>query len=95
MAKFELPIYGADDEIVKHYETDHIRWSVFLKAVKLQEELKDEDATNKLNAINQFMKIIFPNLTDDELENADGFDIANTFKQILAMMNGFSSSKNE
>lgn len=96
MAKYELTIYGESDEVLKKYETDHIRWGVLLQAVKLQEEIKDKDNVTQFAAINNFVKSIFVGLTDEELEKADGMDVVNTFKQLISsvgQING-GSSKN-
>ena len=82
--KFELSIYGKDDECLKKYETDHVRWGVFLKAIKLQEEIKGKDTDAQFKGISEFIKSIFVGLTDEELEKADGFDIINTFNQLLS-----------
>lgn len=94
MAKFELNIYGKDDEILKKYGTDHVRWGVFLNAVKLQERIKDQSAAEQFAAVNEFIKSIFTGLTDKELEQADGMDVMNTFKQLLSAAGGIESSKN-
>lgn len=84
MAKFELSIYGENDEVLKKYETDHVRWGVLLQAVKLQEEIKDKGADEQFAAINKFIKSIFVGLTDEELEKADGMDVVNTFQQLIS-----------
>ena len=84
MAKFELSIYGENDEVLKKYETDHVRWGVLLQAVKLQEEIKDKGADEQFAAINSFIKSIFIGLTDEELEKADGLDVVNTFQQLIS-----------
>lgn len=84
MGKFELSIYGENDEVLKKYETDHVRWGVLLNAVKLQEEIKDETADKQFKAINEFIKSIFVGLTDEELEKADGMDVMNSFTQLLS-----------
>ena len=89
-----MNIYGEDDEIVKTYETDHVRWGVFLQAIKLQEEIKEKSAADQFSAINKFIKSIFVGLTDKELEQADGMDVMNTFKQLLSSANGIDGSKN-
>ncbi len=94
MAKFELNIYGQDDEIIKTYETEHVRWGVFLNAIKLQETLKDKSASEQFKAINDFIKSIFSGLTDKELEQADSRDVMNTFRQLISSANGVESSKN-
>ena len=84
MAKFELSIYGENDEKIKTYETDVVRWSVFLRSAKLQEEIKNKAVDEQFTAINQFIKTIFVGLTDEELELADGSDVINTFNQLLS-----------
>lgn len=94
MAKYELSIYGANDEVVNKHETNHVRWGVFLNAIKLQEKIKDESEAEKFKAINEFIKSIFVGLTDEELAQADGADVMNTFKQLLSEANGIDSSKN-
>ena len=94
MAKYELTIYGENDEQVKKYEKDHVRWGVFLKAVKLQEQIKNKSAAEQFVLINQFIKSIFVGLTDEELEQADGSDVINTFRQLLSSVNGINSPKN-
>ena len=84
MAQFELNIYGTDDEVVKHFETDRVRWGVFVQALELEETLKSANAQGVFSAINEFVKKIFPDLTDADLESADVDDVMNTFKQLLA-----------
>lgn len=95
MAQFELNIYGNNDEIVKTYATDKVRWGVFMQALELADGLKDKDAAEQFKLINSFVKRIFPDLTDDDLECADADDILNTFKQLLRKANAIGgSSKN-
>lgn len=94
--KFELSIYGENDEVIKKYETNHVRWGVLLKAVDLQEKLKDKSPVEQFVAINEFVKSIFDGLTDEELEKADSNDVINTFKQLLNTVGNINSgdSKN-
>lgn len=94
MAEFELNIYGENDEVIKRYETDHIRWGVFLKAIELEEKIKEQSQYNQFFAINSFMKSIFVGLTDEELEQADGSDVVNTFKQLTSKSIKIKSPKN-
>lgn len=94
MARYELTIYGENDEVIKKYETDRVRWGVFLNAIKLQEKIKDKSIAEQFVAINDFIKSIFVGLTDEELEKADGADVLNTFRQLLAEAKGIESSKN-
>lgn len=83
MAQFELNIYGNNDEIVKRFETDKVRWGVFLQALEVSEKLDEKSAGEQFALINTFVKKIFPELTDKDLENADIDDVMNTFKQLL------------
>lgn len=84
MAQFELNIYGKDDEILKTFKTDKVRWGVYVEAVKLEESgLKDKSSIEQFKLINGMVKKIFPDLTDEDLENADSDDVMNTFKQLL------------
>lgn len=94
MARFELSIYGKNDELEKKYETDHIKWGVLLEAVKLQEEIKGEDPNKQFKAINSFVKKIFNGLTDEELEKADSLDVINTFNQLIKSVSNIGGSKN-
>ena len=84
MAQFELNIYGKDDEVVKRFETERVRWGIFLQALELEESIKSATAGEMISAINEFVKKIFPDLTDADLENADVDDVMHTFKQLLA-----------
>lgn len=95
MAQFELNIYGENDEILKTFATEKVRWGVYLQAAKLNEEIGGMDATEKFGVINAFMSKIFPTLTAEELELADGDDVMNTFKQLLRKANKIAGvSKN-
>ena len=94
MAKYELTIYGENDEQIKKYETDHVRWGVFLKAVKLKDQIKDKSIVEQFVLINQFIKLIFTGITDEELEQADSSDVFNTFKQLLSLGNLIETPKN-
>ena len=84
MAQFELNIYGENDEVVKHFETERVRWGIFVQALELEESLKSATAQDMISAINEFVKRIFPSITDADLNNADVDDVMHTFKQLLA-----------
>ena len=93
MAQFELNIYGENDEIVKTYATDKVRWGVFMQALELQEGLQEMSSAEQFKAINQFIKKIFPSLTDNDLESADGGDVLSTFKQLVRKANAITGGK--
>lgn len=83
MAKYELPIYGDNDEVIKMHETNICPWAVYIEAADLQEELKDKTAREQMQAVGNILKSVFVNLTDEELLRADGNDVMNTFIQIV------------
>lgn len=83
MAQFELNIYDENDEVVKRFETDRVRWGIFMQALELEENLKGAQPRDMISSINQFVKKIFPALTDSDLENADVDDVLHTFQQLL------------
>lgn len=87
MAQFELNIYGKDDEITKQFTTDKVRWGIFMQALELSDGLEEKTAAEQFKLINSFVKKIFPELTDADLENADYEDVLNTFKQLLNKAN--------
>lgn len=84
MAQFELNTYGQNDEILKTFTTNHVRWGVFMQAVELEDGLESMSVGEQFNAIGAFVKKIFPDLTDADLELADSDDVFNTFKQLTA-----------
>lgn len=84
MAKYALPIYGADDEIIKTYETDHVSWAVYIRAADLETELKGKPAVEMFKAVGDILKEVFVGLTDEHLMKADGSDVISTFTQIVS-----------
>lgn len=95
MAAFELNIYGKNDEIVNTYATDKVRWGVFLEALKVQESLSSMTSAEQFEVINRFVKKIFPELTERDLENADINDVMNLFTQLIRKANAIGGgSKN-
>lgn len=94
MAKISLNIYGENDEILKTYETEHIRWRVLTEALKLEDEIKDENAAEQIAAISDFMLTVFYGMTQEELELADVGDVINSFSMIVKMANKIAAPKN-
>lgn len=93
MAKFSLNIYGKNDEVAKTYETDHVRWKLFVDAVELQETIGKKSAKEQVEVINGFMLSIFPGMKREEVEQADALDVMNTFKSIVSIANGINGTK--
>lgn len=84
MAKYELPIYGKNDEIVKTHATNVCPWAVFIQAAEMNENLEDKNPKEQMQAVSDILKAVFIELTDDELLHADVSDVMNTFKQIVS-----------
>lgn len=83
MAQFELNIYNNENEIVKKYETDVVKWEVLLKALDFAESKEKQSVREQFEGINTFVKMIFAGLTDEELNKASVDDVMNTFKQLI------------
>ena len=90
MAKFELNIYGKDDEIIKKYETEHIRFGVLITALEINE--KKLNAKEQFEAVGRVLKSVFAGLTDEELKLADTGDIFSTYAQVLRQAGNINGS---
>ena len=84
MAKYELPIYGENDEVIKMHEANICPWAVYIQAADMQEQLKNQSAREQMDAVGNILKAVFPALTNDELLRADAADVMNTFAQIVS-----------
>lgn len=84
MAKYSLNIYGENDEIIKTYETNVIRWKILVNAVKTYETISEKSTAEQIEVISEFIKSVFPGMTDEDVELADAGDIMNTFNAIVA-----------
>ena len=94
MAKYELNIYGKNDEILNTYATDNVAWGFYLEAVKASEEMDEMTTTEKFEMINGFIKRLFVGLTDEELDHANGDDVINVFNQLMRKARVIGGSKN-
>lgn len=83
MAQFTLNIYGVGDEITKTYETNIVRFGMFLEAVDVYENLEKMSVAEQFKAVSQFVKRIFAGITDEDLANADYNDVFNVFMQLV------------
>lgn len=95
MAKFELPIYGENDEIVKEYKTDIVKYGILEDAIKISEETKGKGPTEQLNAVTPILQRVFKGLTAEELKDADLFTVFGVFNQIINLANGLSGTNNK
>lgn len=94
MAKFELKIYGENDEVLKTYATDNILWGFYVEAVKAQEDMQEMTAAEQFEMISGFVKRMFIGLTDEELTRASGDDVMNVFAQLMRKARSMGGSKN-
>lgn len=85
MALIELNIYNDENEIVKTFSANRVRWGVIVKAVELQE--KTENATEKesIELVSDLMFSIFPSMTPEDLAQVDYNDMFNVFRMIVNM----------
>lgn len=95
MAKFELPIYGENDEIVKEYKTEIVRYGILEDAIKISEETKGGTAEEQLKAVTPILQRVFKGLTAEELKDADLFTVFNVFNQIVSLANGLNGAGTE
>ncbi len=84
MAKYELNIYGENDEIVKQYSTNICSWGVFIQAAEMSETIQEKSPLEQLSAVGDILKSVFRGITSEELMCADASDVMNTFSQIVA-----------
>lgn len=96
MSAFELNVYGANDEILKTFATDRIRWGVFLQAIAIHEEIAGKSPEEQYVLVGEFIKKLFPGITDADIENAEAQDVLNTFWLLVNKANkiGGNSKKN-
>lgn len=95
MAKYELKIYGENDEVLKTYATDNVMWGFYLEAVKAAEEMEEMTTAERFGMINSFVKRLFIGLTDEELEHgASGDDVLNVFNQLMKKARSIGGGKN-
>lgn len=93
MSAFDLNVYGKDDEVVKTFSTDVIRWGVFLQAVSIHEEISGKAPEEQFVLVGEFIKKLFPGITDDDIANADAQDVLNTFWLLVGKANRIGAKK--
>ena len=95
MAKYELTIYDDNNEVVKTGETDIVKFSTLIKVMELNEKLSEMTYLEQLKEITSVVASAFPNLSVEDVQNADKDDVYNTFQQINRISNGINKgSKN-
>ena len=94
MAKFELPIYGKEDQIVNKYETDIVRYGILEDAIKISEETQGKGPIEQLKAVTPILQRVFKGLSEEEIKDADLFDVFGVFNQIISLANGLQGKEN-
>ena len=82
----ELNIYDEDLEIVKTYKTYGIRWKAFKEILGMQDELdamKDMDDEQAIEKMSDVLRLVYPDLTDEDLDEAYYEDLFNCFMQAV------------
>lgn len=95
--KYSLNVYGTDSEILKVVGTNFVPTGLFIKALKMSEDMRNEGKTEleAFNLITEIVLALFPELTEEELmNNCDIGDVISTFKQVIARANEITKSKN-
>ena len=89
MAKFELCIYGENDEVIKTLATEHVRFGVLEDALSMTDSAENEkkSANEQFQEVKKIVKRIFPGCTDEDLSNADTGHIFATFNQLVKYAN--------
>lgn len=95
--RYSLNVYGKESEIIKTVETNFVPTGLFIKALKMSEDIKKK-GSNELESFDIITGIVldlFPNLTEEELmESCDIGDVINIFKAVILRANEIAKSKN-
>lgn len=95
--KYSLNVYGEDSEIMKTVGTNFVPTGLFIRALKMSEEIKKEKKSEleSFDVITGIVLELFPDLTEYELmKSCDIGDVISIFKQVIARANEIVKSKN-
>ena len=81
-----LTIYDEQDEIIQSFSTSRIRWGIIEDVVDLSEKLAGKSEREAIQAMGQFIQLVFPKLTKELLRQADVSDIKLCFQQIVSVV---------
>ncbi|MGN1167204.1 MAG: hypothetical protein ACI4S2_12355 [Lachnospiraceae bacterium] len=91
----ELNIYDDELEIVKTYKSYGIRWKSFKKIVSMGDDLdkiSDSPDEESINVINEVLRLVFPKITDNDLDEAYYEDLYFCFKQAINTANNMAKN---
>lgn len=81
-----LTIYDEQDEIIQSFSTSRLRWGIIEDVVDLSEKLEGKSEREAIQAMGQFIQLVFPKLTKELLRQADVSDIKLCFQQIIRVV---------
>ncbi len=81
-----LTIYDDQDNVLQTFSTNRIRWGVIEDVVELSEKLEGKNEKQAIEAMGQFLQLVFPTLTKELLRQADVADIKHCFQQIISVV---------
>lgn len=84
--RFEINVYGPDDEIIKTHATDYVRFGAFEEAINFTEAVAGKSGfevdTLAVKTFKKIAKQVFPAITDDEIRLCDIRDVVNLLYQV-------------
>lgn len=85
-SSISLSIYDDQDAVVAEFRESRIRWGIIEDVVDLSEKLAGKSERESIQAMGQFIQLVFPKLTKELLRQADVNDIKLCFQQIVAVV---------
>ena len=95
-ATINLKIYDENDAVIAEFETSRVRWGYLHDVIELSEKIKGQGNIEQFDSMGKMVQLLFPNLTDELLRQADFIDVKNCFEQIknIAKQIEVADSKN-
>ena len=88
----ELNIYNDDLELVNTYKTYGLKWKAFKIVLAEQDKIKNLGDEEAVEEIRKIVKLIFPKISDDDLEEAYIEDLFNCFTQAVSIAGKMSKN---
>lgn len=88
-----LKIYNAQDEVIAEFNESRIRWGIVEDVVDLTEKLEGTSEREAIQAMGQFIQLVFPELTKEQLRQADVKDIKQCFQQIVNVVKNIEGTE--
>lgn len=86
--RYSLNVYDENSEIIKTVETEFVPVGVFIKALDMNDKIKDKSVKEQFDTMVDIILMVFKKLTKKELtESCDINDVVNVFRQIVNRAN--------